>query len=202
MPSSDSSDTAATVALPPVTLVLGGARSGKSAHAEQLIERATGPGLYLATAEPGDAEMAARIQRHRERRGDRWSTLEVPLELADALKKEARPDRPVLVDCLTLWLGNLMQAERDPAVERVRLTEALTGLAGPVVLVSNEVGLGIVPDNELARRFRDEAGRLNQEVAEIADHVLFLAAGVAMELKHGRTGSAGPRSAGPRSAGQ
>ena len=171
--------------------MLGGARSGKSAHAEQLIERATGPGLYLATAEPGDAEMAARIQRHRERRGDRWTTLEVPLELADALKKEARPDRPVLVDCLTLWLGNLMQAGRDPATERVRLTEALTGLAGPVVLVSNEVGLGIVPDNELARRFRDEAGRLNQEVAAIADHVLFLAAGVAMELKHGPTGSTG-----------
>ncbi|MFQ5955699.1 MAG: bifunctional adenosylcobinamide kinase/adenosylcobinamide-phosphate guanylyltransferase [Kiloniellales bacterium] len=192
MPSFNSSDTAAAVALPPVTLVLGGARSGKSAHAERLIERATGPGLYLATAEPGDAEMAARIQRHRDRRGNRWATLEVPLELADALMSEARPERPVLVDCLTLWLGNLIEAGRDPAAERVRLTEALAKVAGPVVLVSNEVGLGVVPDNALARRFRDEAGRLNQEVAEVAHRVLFLAAGLAMVLKDGRTGGGGP----------
>jgi len=177
--------------LAPVTLVLGGARSGKSLYAERLIEESAGPGLYLATAEPGDAEMAARIAEHRARRGDRWLTREAPLALAEALIEEARAERPVLVDCLTLWLGNLMQAGRDLAAERARLVRALPGLAAPVVLVANEVGLGIVPDNPLARRFRDHAGRLNQEVAAIADHVVFLAAGLATVLKDGANGSAG-----------
>ncbi len=173
--------------LAPVTLVLGGARSGKSAHAERLIEESAGAGLYLATAEPGDAEMAARIREHRARRGDRWRTRETPLDLVPALVEEAGP---VLVDCLTLWLANLIEAGRDVAAERARLTEALVGLAGPVVLVANEVGLGIVPDNPLARRFRDHAGRLNQEVAAAADQVIFLAAGLAMVLKDGANGSA------------
>ncbi len=188
MPTSDSSVVDSACPLAPVTLVLGGARSGKSAHAERLIEATAGAGLYLATAEPGDAEMAARIREHRARRGDRWVTREAPLELAAALVEEARAERPVLVDCLTLWLGNLMGAGRDVAAERLRLTRALPCLAGPVVLVANEVGLGIVPDNPLARRFRDHAGRLNQEVAAIADHVVFLAAGLAMVLKDGSNG--------------
>jgi len=171
------------MALAPVTLVLGGARSGKSAHAEALVEAQPGACLYLATAEAGDAEMAERIARHRARRGSRWSTLEEPLALVPALQAAARPEAAVLVDCLTLWLSNLLFAERDPLAETAALVEALPGLAGPVVFVSNEVGLGIVPDNALARRFRDEAGRLNQAVAAAAQSVVFLAAGLPLALK-------------------
>lgn len=167
--------------LPPLTLVLGGARSGKSAYAERLL--AGGPALYLATGQPGDAEMAERIRRHRERRGPAWATVEEPLELAAALDRHARPERPVLVDCLTLWLSNLLLAGRDLDAARAGLVQALPGLAGPVVLVSNEVGLGIVPDNALARRFRDEAGRLHQEVAAIARRVVFVSAGLPLMLK-------------------
>lgn len=171
------------MALAPVTLVLGGARSGKSAHAEALVEAQPGACLYLATAEAGDAEMAERIARHRARRGGRWSTLEEPLALAAALQAAARPGTAVLVDCLTLWLSNLLFAGRDPAAETAVLLEALPGLGGPVIFVSNEVGLGIVPDNALARRFRDEAGRLNQAVAAAAQSVVFLAAGLPLALK-------------------
>ena len=108
-------------ALPPVTLVLGGARSGKSRHAERLVESQSGACVYLATAEPGDAEMAARIRAHRERRGPRWQTLEEPLELGGALEGAARPEAAVLVDCLTLWLSNLLGARRDPEARRARL---------------------------------------------------------------------------------
>lgn len=174
--------------LPRVTLVLGGARSGKSRHAESLIEAALDAGscvgaTYLATAEPGDAEMAARIEAHRRRRGGRWRTVEEPLELAAALRGEARPERPVLVDCLTLWLSNVVLAGRDATAESAGLAACLRDLAGPVVLVGNEVGLGIVPDNRLAREFRDRAGLLNQTVAETADRVLFVAAGLPMTLK-------------------
>lgn len=171
----------APAALPPLTLVLGGARSGKSAYAERLL--AGGPALYLATGQAGDAEMAERIRRHRERRGPAWATVEEPLELAAALDRHARPERPVLVDCLTLWLSNLLLAGRDLDVARAGLVQVLPGLAGPVVLVSNEVGLGIVPDNALARRFRDEAGRLHQEVAAVAQRVVFVAAGLPLMLK-------------------
>jgi adenosylcobinamide kinase/adenosylcobinamide-phosphate guanylyltransferase len=168
--------------LPRVTLILGGARSGKSVHAEQLIA-ARGRGLYLATAEPGDAEMTERIRQHQARRGAAWDTLEEPLELAAALARESRPDRPALVDCLTLWLNNLMAAGRDPVAETARLTAALAALAGPVVLVSNEVGLGIVPATPLGRAFRDAAGRLNQAAADAADHVVFVMAGLPLILK-------------------
>lgn len=174
--------------LPRVTLVLGGARSGKSRYAESLVEAAIDRGAYaratyLATAESGDAEMAARIEEHRRRRGRRWRTVEEPLELAGTLALQADPVRPVLVDCLTLWLSNLMHAGSDPVAETAALAATLQDLAGPVVLVSNEVGLGIVPDNALAREFRDHAGRLNQAVAEMADRVLFVAAGLPMTLK-------------------
>lgn len=175
--------------LPRVTLVLGGARSGKSAHAEALVESQPGPCLYLATAEPHDAEMAERIAAHRARRGTRWRTLEEPLELAAALAEGAPADGAVLVDCLTLWLSNLMAAGRDPAGEARRLVAALPGVAAPVVFVSNEVGLGIVPDNPLARRFRDEAGRLNQAVAAAAGRVVFVAAGLPLVLKEPSSGS-------------
>jgi len=172
----------AHVGLPPLTLVLGGARSGKSRYAESLIA-ARGARLYLATAEPGDAEMAARIAAHRARRGTGWTTVEAPLALVDALARHARADRPILVDCLTLWLSNLMLAGRDLEAEGRALVAALAGLAGPVVLVANEVGYGIVPDNALARRFRDAAGQLNQAVAAACQRVVLVAAGLPLVLK-------------------
>ncbi|MBI3515019.1 MAG: bifunctional adenosylcobinamide kinase/adenosylcobinamide-phosphate guanylyltransferase [Proteobacteria bacterium] len=179
--------THAVASLKPLTLVVGGARSGKSAYAEALIVPGNGTsGLYLATAEPGDAEMGERIAHHRARRGARWTTVEEPLELASALERQARADRPILVDCLTLWLSNLMHAGRDAGAATGALLESLPHLAGPVVFVANEVGLGIVPDNALARRFRDEAGRLNQAVAAACQHVVLVAAGLPLILKPGR----------------
>ena len=171
------------MSLPNVTLVLGGARSGKSAHAERLVEDAGAGGIYLATAEAGDDEMAQRIRAHRARRGPSWVTVEEPLELAAALARHAAAGRPVLVDCLTLWLSNLMAAGRDVARERGELVAALSAPRGPVVLVSNEVGLGLVPETPLGRAFRDEAGRLNQAVAAAAERVVFVAAGIALTLK-------------------
>lgn len=168
-------------ALPPLTLILGGARSGKSAHAEALIG-ARG-GLYVATAEAGDAEMAERIARHRLRRGPAWQTLEEPLELAAALGRAAGAGRPILVDCLTLWLSNVMAAGRDVEAETARLGAALASSAAPIVVVANEVGLGIVPDTPLGRAFRDHAGRLNQAVARRADRVVMVVAGLAIPLK-------------------
>ena len=168
--------------LPAVTLVLGGARSGKSLYAEKLLDKYTGK-VYLATAEAGDAEMAARIEEHKKRRGPGWETIEEPLDLADALGAHARPGVPVLVDCLTLWLANIMAADRDAEAETGALVEALTTLAGPVVLVSNEVGLGIVPDNALARAYMDNAGRMNQAVAAAAARVVVMHAGLAHSLK-------------------
>jgi len=169
----------ADAALPRVTLVLGGARSGKSRYAETLIGERTA--LYVATAAAGDEEMAARIRAHRARRGGNWTTREAPLELATALAGD--DGRPRLVDCLTLWLSNLLLAGREPGAEIAALIEGLKSLEAPVVFVANEVGLGIVPDNELARRFRDHAGRLNQELAAAADRVVFIAAGLPMILK-------------------
>jgi adenosylcobinamide kinase / adenosylcobinamide-phosphate guanylyltransferase len=173
--------------LPPVTLVLGGARSGKSAWAESLIEQQMGDvwegAIYLATATAADTEMAARILEHRERRGPQWQTVEEPLQIAGALKKFADPMRPVLVDCLTLWLSNLMLNEQDVTSELSELENHLNDLAGPVVFVSNEVGLSIVPDNALARAFRDHAGRLNQQLAARADFVVFITAGLPITLK-------------------
>ncbi len=172
-----------TSSLPRLTLVLGGARSGKSRYGEALVESQPGPCVYLATAEPRDAEMAARIRAHRARRGARWRTVEAPLDLIGELAGAARPDGAVLVDCLTLWLSNLMEAGRDVAAESEALAAALPDLAGPAVLVSNEVGLGIVPDNALARRFRDAAGALHQSIAALAESVVFVAAGLPLTLK-------------------
>jgi len=169
--------------LPPMTLVLGGARSGKSRHAEALVESQPGACLYIATAEPGDAEMAARIREHQKRRGARWQTLEEPLDLVGALGRAARPNGAVLVDCLTLWLSNLLGADRDVPTETKTLIAALPGLAGPVVFVSNEVGLGVHPMNALARAFVDHAGRLHQELAAAAQSVVFMAAGLPLSLK-------------------
>ncbi len=169
--------------LPPTTLVLGGARSGKSTFAERLMTEAAASRLYLATATAGDGEMADRIARHRERRGAGWETLEEPLDLIGALQAHTQPERPVLVDCLTLWLTNLMIAESDIDTEISRLCEGLASLSGPVVFVSNEVGLGIVPDNAMARAFRDHAGRLHQAVAALASEVYFVAAGLPLKMK-------------------
>ncbi len=181
-----------TSTLPPVTLVLGGARSGKSAYGEGLLEARPGACVYLATADAGDAEMAERIAQHRARRGDRWTTLEEPLALLDALAGAAGPDRAVLVDCLTLWLSNLLLADRDVEAEGAALATALPGLAGPVVLIANEVGLGIVPENALARRFRDAAGRLNQALAAAADRVVLVSAGLPLILKDEKQGGPCP----------
>ena len=169
--------------LPAVTLVLGGARSGKSRYAERLIEMAAAQGTYCATAEPGDAEMAARVATHRARRGPFWRTVEAPLEVAPIVAAEASADRPLLIDCLTLWLSNLLLAERCVESETAALSAALREAARPVVLVANEVGLGLVPETPLGRRFRDEAGRLNQEIAALADRVVFVAAGLPLVLK-------------------
>ncbi len=169
-------------ALPPITLVLGGARSGKSAYAERLVN-ARGDGLYLATAEISDPDMAERVRIHRERRGEKWKTVEEPLEMPAELKKHAASERTVLVECLSVWLGNLMAAGRNVGAETGVLVETLSGLSRPVVLVSNEVGLGGVPDNRLARDFQDAAGQLNQTVALLADRVVLVAAGLPVVLK-------------------
>lgn len=165
-----------------LTFVLGGARSGKSLHAERLVAAHAAPWTYIATAQAYDGEMRRRIAEHRARRGEGWETVEAPSDLVGAL--EAVPDgRAVLVDCLTLWLTNHMLADSDVAAESARLTGILARPRGPWVAVANEVGLGIVPDNALARRFRDAAGRLNQQVAAAADSVSMMVAGLALKVK-------------------
>jgi adenosylcobinamide kinase / adenosylcobinamide-phosphate guanylyltransferase len=165
-----------------VTLVLGGARSGKSRYAEGLIEALPSPWIYVATAEAHDAEMTERIATHRSRRGSGWQTIEAPHDLA--LRLAAAPaGASVLVDCLTLWLSNRMLAEADVETEADDLEAVLNRRAGATVLVSNEVGFGIVPDNALARRFRDLQGRLNQRVAACADRVILMVAGLPLTVK-------------------
>jgi|SRR6516162_9079213 adenosylcobinamide kinase/adenosylcobinamide-phosphate guanylyltransferase len=165
-----------------LTLVLGGARSGKSRHAEALVSALPPPWFYIATGEPRDNEMAARIAEHRARRGVQWQTLEAPRDLAAALAA-VPAGAAVVIDCLTLWLSNVMLAGADLEAETGRFEHALGGCTGPVILVANEVGLGIVPENALARRFRDAAGRLNQRLAAVADRVVLLVAGIPMKVK-------------------
>lgn len=165
-----------------LTLVLGGARSGKSAHAESLVTAHPAPWTYVATAQAYDDEMQARIGVHQARRATGWHTLEAPLDLVAALAV-VPGDRPLLLDCLTLWLSNLMLAERDIEAESAGLLRLLAARPGPSVVVSNEVGFGIVPDNALARRFRDAAGRLNQQTAAAADAVILVVAGLPMKVK-------------------
>jgi adenosylcobinamide kinase / adenosylcobinamide-phosphate guanylyltransferase len=168
--------------LPRLTLVLGGARSGKSRHAESLVMQTPPPWVYVATGEALDDEMAARIAVHRARRGPDWRTIEAPRELATVVAG-ATAGGAVLVDCLTLWLSNLMLADADIDAEADRLDTALERAQRPIVLVSNEVGLGIVPDNALARRFRDAQGMLNQRIAARADHVVLMVAGLPLVVK-------------------
>ena len=160
-----------------ITFVLGGARSGKSRHAEALIAAHPPPWRYVATGQAFDDEMRARIAEHRARRDARWETMEAPLGLPEALATDA----PTLVDCLTLWTSNLLLAGRQP--DWPALLAALERRAAPTVLVSNEVGLGIVPDNALARRFRDMAGVLHGQVATRADRVVLMVAGIAVVVK-------------------
>jgi adenosylcobinamide kinase/adenosylcobinamide-phosphate guanylyltransferase len=164
-----------------LTLVIGGARSGKSRYAESLITALPPPWIYAATGQALDAEMAARIDAHRARRGAGWTTVEVPRDLAAALTAHAKT--PILVDCLTLWLSNLMMADARIEPEIDRLAQALDKAVAPVVLVANEVGSGIVPDNALARRFRDLQGGLNQRIAALADQVVLIVAGLPLILK-------------------
>jgi adenosylcobinamide kinase/adenosylcobinamide-phosphate guanylyltransferase len=165
-----------------VILITGGARSGKSVRAETRAKAVAGKPVYLATAEALDDEMRERIARHRARRGGEWIEREVPLELASALKTTDGGGAR-LVDCLTLWLSNLLHAERDWSKETAGLAETLRAQKSPVVLVSNEVGLGIVPDNALARQFRDAAGVMNQMIAQAADEVEFVVAGLPVRVK-------------------
>lgn len=167
-----------------LTLILGGARSGKSRHAQHLAQASGLPVTLIATAEARDAEMATRIARHRAERPVGWNTHEQPLYLAASLQQAAGAGRYVLVDCLTLWLLNLLEAgESVFAEERAALLNTLPRLCGDIVLVSNEIGLGVIPLGELSRRFVDEAGWLNQAIAALADNVTFIAAGLPLPLK-------------------
>ncbi len=165
-----------------ISLILGGARSGKTARALTLC--AEPPHTYLATAQPLDGEMDARIAAHRAERGETWGVIEEPLEISDALRG-ADAGTTILIDCLTLWLSNLMHHERDVEAETTRLIAALTDTTNRVVLVSNEIGLGLVPMEKLSRDFRDAQGRLNQRIAAAADNVEFVVAGLPMTLKGG-----------------
>jgi adenosylcobinamide kinase/adenosylcobinamide-phosphate guanylyltransferase len=168
------------------TLILGGARSGKSGEAERRARAHPGPVTYVATARAGDAEMAERIRHHRARRPEDWQTLESPEDLPTALSETSAENRLLLVDCLTLWLTGRLERDTDAALERQveALAASLAGLPGPCLLVANEVGLGIVPDNPLARRFRDWAGWLNQRLAPQCSEVVLMAAGLPLWLKH------------------
>jgi len=165
-----------------IILITGGARSGKSARAELRARGFPGQPVHIATAEALDAEMSERIELHRARRARAWIEREVPLALVEALE-ETDGGGARLVDCLTLWLSNLLHAKRDWSQEAARLAETLGRQKSAVVLVSNEVGLGIVPDNALARTFRDAAGLLNQTIANVADEVEFVVAGLPMRFK-------------------
>ena len=165
------------------TLVIGGARSGKSHHASQLAIAAEREIILIATARASDKEMEARIARHRAERAGSWRTVEEPINLRSAVAKWCLPQRIVVVDCLTLWLSNLMEQGASIEQERLKFIDELRAARGPVVLVSNEVGLGLVPMSELGRRFRDEQGLLNQAVAHVCEQVTFMAAGLTISLK-------------------
>ena len=166
-----------------VSLVLGGARSGKTRFALTQAEATGLKPVYVATAQAFEEEMTDRIRRHQLERGPEWRTVEAPFELAAAIEAASSPQHVVLVDCLPLWLSNVMLAEREVATASAGLVAVLRRVGGPVILVSNEVGLGIVPDNALARRFRDQQGWLNQGIAAVADRVTFVAAGLPLVLK-------------------
>ncbi|MBM3106778.1 MAG: bifunctional adenosylcobinamide kinase/adenosylcobinamide-phosphate guanylyltransferase [Pseudomonas sp.] len=168
-----------------LNLILGGARSGKSRLAEQLAERSGLAVIYVATSEPLDGEMNARVQLHRERRPDSWGLIEEPLALAQVLRANASAEHCLLVDCLTLWLTNLLMLDNPQRLlaERSALLECLAELPGEIILVSNETGLGVVPMGELTRRYVDEAGWLHQAIAERCQRVVLSVAGLPLTLK-------------------
>ncbi len=178
------------------TLIFGGARSGKSAYAEQLAIASGKPVIYLATAQAGDAEMQARIAHHRQRRPADWRTVECTTDLAQTLLQASTSDNLILIDCLTLWLSNCLFADTadypevghitPPAIfsqQRAAFLQALETVAGDVIMVSNEVGMGIIPHGAISRWFVDEAGRLNQAVAARCEQVSWVAAGLPLQLK-------------------
>jgi len=165
------------------TLILGGARSGKSQFAEQIVLQSGKNPVYIATAQSFDAEMQQKIERHQTRRGKDWQLIEVPFELVEAIENVGRSDKIILVDCLTLWLSNLILMERDVEEEGRRLCNLVAQPPSDLILVSNEVGLSIVPDNVLARRFRDANGLINQYIAAVAKKVYLVTAGLPLCLK-------------------
>lgn len=171
-----------TFKLPPLTLVIGGAASGKSDYAERLVATTEQPLVYIATAQAYDDEMTAKIERHQARRGTEWRTIEAPDDVSPALAS-ATASEVVLFDCATMWLSNRMFAETDLVKAEAHLMDALGNCAAPVVMVSNEVGAGIVPENELARRFRQAQGELNQRLAARSDLVVTVLAGLPLVLK-------------------
>ncbi len=166
-----------------IVLIGGGSRSGKSRYSLEVARQRGRRRAYVATAEGLDEEMRERIQQHRAARGDDFTTIESPLEVAVVLKWQSSKYDVIVVDCLTLWLSNQLRAGRDIEAESERLLGAVTNSAADVVLVANEVGCGVVPDNELARRFRDHAGRLNQQAAEVASQVYWMAFGCPLKVK-------------------
>ena len=168
------------------SFVLGGARSGKSLHAETLAKTqhtASGQLVYLATAQIFDEEMQARIDLHKQRRGPEWVLAEAPVDLADTLRRFEHPDNVILIDCLSVWMTNLIIGEHDIAAHRDSLIAHLAISISSLIFVASETGLGIVPDNALSRQFRDESGRLNQMVAKASDDVFFVTAGIAQKIK-------------------
>lgn len=170
---------------PGASLILGGARSGKSSFAERLADKSGRVKIYLATSEAFDSEMETRIALHRERRGPEWQLIEEPLALCETIEKAATHQTCILVDCLTLWLSNLMMARMDVPQECTRLSQTVAGLPreSSVLFVSNEVGQGIVPMEKMARDFRDHAGRLHQDLAAVCRNVWFVTAGIPQKLK-------------------
>jgi adenosylcobinamide kinase/adenosylcobinamide-phosphate guanylyltransferase len=189
-----------------VALILGGARSGKSRYGLGLAAHFPAPRLFVATCEPRDAEMEARIEAHQRERGSEWTTREVPLELVAALSAAQEGYGVILVDCLTMWVSNLLLQE-DASPGRLqtageRLVEIVATTATPTILVSNEVGWGIVPENPLAREFRDQAGWLHQRLAQVADLVVLMVAGVPMLVKISSFSPAGPSTCLPGSFGE
>lgn len=177
----------------PNTLVLGGCRSGKSGHALELAEQIGPHRIFVATCVPHDDEMRERVSRHRQERGAAWNTLEVPIDIADIIRAHSPSADVILVDCLTLWLSNLLEARQDVACIRGRiddLAQAVKAASCTVILVSNEVGAGIVPENRLARLYRDLAGWANQAMAAACDRVVWTVAGIPVTIKPGASADA------------
>ncbi|SEG82059.1 bifunctional adenosylcobinamide kinase/adenosylcobinamide-phosphate guanylyltransferase [Marinobacterium lutimaris] len=166
-----------------IRLITGGARSGKSTLAERLAEESGLEVIYIATAQTGDGEMSERVALHRERRPDHWQTVEEPLQLVETISRLQQPGHCLLVDCLTLWVTNLLLSETDIQAQRELLYTTLANAKGEVILVTNETGMGVVPMGELSRRFVDEAGWLNQAVAAVADQVVLTVAGLPLTVK-------------------